>query len=96
MNPLLITTRVQDKMAGAKSSVKGVLADFLTTILPNIGREPTREVLIKIHHFISGNAASVASNLGGGRHRHLALMMTSEEYTEQTGFTYVPMHNPGD
>ena len=45
---------------------------------------------------ISGNAASVASNLGGGRHGHLTLTMTSKDYMEQTGFAFVPPHNPGN
>ena len=69
-------------MTGAASRIEGVLADFLTPILPKIGIEPTREGLIKIHRFISGNTASVASNLGGGRHKHLALTMTAKEYME--------------
>ena len=36
-------------MAGATSSVKGVLADLLTPIIPKIGGEPTREGFIEIH-----------------------------------------------
>ena len=71
-------------MAGAKSSVKGVLADFPTFVLPNIGGKTAREGFIKIHKLISGNAASVWSNLIGGRHGHLALTMTAEKYMEHT------------
>ena len=44
-----IPTRVQDEMAGAKSSVEGFLADFPKPILPKIGKEPTKEGLIWIH-----------------------------------------------
>ena len=69
-------------MAGLSSSAEGVLTDFLVHILPKIYGEPTREGLIDIHRFISGNAASVASNIGGGRHGHLSLTMTEEEYME--------------
>ena len=58
---------------GGKSSVKGFLAEFLTPILLKIGKEPTIEVLIYLHLLVSVNKASVASNLRGGRHRHLAL-----------------------
>ena len=47
-------------MAGATISVKGVLADFPTPILPKIGGEPTREGLIDLHQLVSDNAASVA------------------------------------
>ena len=65
-------------MAGATTSVEGVLADFSTPIVPKIGGEPIREVLIQVHQLISGNAASVLSNLRGGWHLHLALKMTSK------------------
>ena len=83
-------------MAGATSSFKGVLADFLTPILPNIEGEPTKEELIDLHQLASGNTESVLSNLGGGRHGHLALTMTATEYRTQKGFTFVLQHNPGN
>ena len=83
-------------MEGATRSVEGVLADFLTLILPNIDGEPEREGLINIHILISGNAVSVALNTGGGQHGHLALTMTAEDYMEHTEFAFVPPHNPGD
>ena len=76
------------------SSIKGVLVDFPTPILPNIGKELTREALIDLHQLISVNAESVASNLGGGRHRHLTLTMTYKVYMEQMGYAFVPPHNP--
>ena len=66
-------------MAGATTSVKGVLTDFPTSILPRIDREPTREVLVKLHQLISGNAESVSSNLRGCRHGHLALTITIKD-----------------
>ena len=66
-------TRVQDNMVGIANSTKGVFMDLLTPILLKIGGDPTREALIELHQLISGNAASVASNIGGGRHGHLAL-----------------------
>ena len=81
-------------MAGATISVEGVLAYFPTPIIPKIDGERTREGFIKIHQLISENAASVASNLGGGQHGHLTLTMTAGEYMEQTGFAFVQMHNP--
>ena len=83
-------------MSGAMSSVEGFIADFPTPILPKIGVEPTREGMIDLHQLVSGNPLSVASNLGGGRHRHLALIMTTEEYREQTGLAFLPPHNSGD
>ena len=38
----------------------------------------------------------MVSNLKGGRHGHLALFMTAEDYMEQTGFAFLPPHNPVD
>ena len=67
-------------MVGTTSSVKGVLMDFLTPILPNIEEELTREGLIYVHQLVSCNVASVALNIRGGRYRNLALKMTAKEY----------------
>ena len=64
-------------MVGGTSSIKGVIAELPTHILPKIERELTREVLIDQHRLISGNAASVVLNLGGGCHKHIALTMTA-------------------
>ena len=83
-------------MVGATFSTMGVILDFLIHIHPNIGRETTREGLIELHRLISGNAASVSSNLGGGWHRHLAPTMKSEDYAAQTGFAFVMPNNPGN
>ena len=77
-------------------SVEGVLAEFLTHILPKIDGELTIEGLIDLHQLIRGNAAYVASNLGGGQHGHLALTMTAKEYRAQTRFVLLLPHNPGD
>ena len=93
---LLITPREHDKMAGGTRSVKGFLVYLLTPILSKIIRETTIEDLIDLHQVISGNTASMASNLGGGRHGHPALMMTAEKYMEQTGYTFVPPNNPNN
>ena len=83
-------------MAGATMSIKGVLTVLPKSILPKIEGGPTREGLIKLHQLISKNVASVASNLGGGHHRHLALIMTREDYTSQMVFPFVLPHNPGN
>ena len=83
-------------MAGVTSTVKGILADLLTPILLKIGGGSTREGVIKLHCLVSGNVASVLSNLGGGHHGHLALTIMKEEYTEETYFSFVPLQNPGN
>ena len=60
-------------MAGTTISVDGALTEFPITILTKFGGDPVREALIKLHLSISGNAAFVVENIGGVRHRHLAL-----------------------
>ena len=78
-NLLSKTPRVRDIMVGVVSSAEGVLVKFPRPILTKIRGEPTREVLINLHELVRVNAASVASNLGGGRHKHIRLEMTSAE-----------------
>ena len=78
-NPPSIPPRVQDKITGTTSVIEGVIADLQTPILFVIIGETTREALIELHRLISGNAASVVSNLGWGRHRHLTIKMTAED-----------------
>ena len=80
----MIPPREQDKMTVTTSSVEGFLTDSPTLILPKIGRDLTREALIEQHQMISGNLVSAAPNIGGGRHRHITLTMTMEDYMAQT------------
>ena len=79
-NPPSMPPRIQDRTTGTTSSVNGVIVDFLTPIIPKINGGTTRESLIELHQLISGNTVSMASKLGGGRHGHLTLTMTTEDY----------------
>ena len=63
-------------------------------ILPNIGRETTREDIINLQKIINVNTASVMSNLRGGCHGHLSLMMAAEDYLDQTGHAFFLTYNP--
>ena len=76
--------RVQDNMVGTVNNTNGVFVDFLTPVLLKIGGDLTREALIELHQLISGNSASVVSNIGRVRYGHLALTMTEEDYLAQT------------
>ena len=66
-------------MTGSTISAEGVLTDLPKLILPNIVGEPKSEALIDIHKIIRSNAASISSNIGGGRQGHLALMMAADD-----------------
>ena len=73
--------------------VERFFLDSLIPIPPKITREPTRESIIKINQLFSGNVVSMDLNLAGGRHIHLALTMTTEDYLYLTGHFFVPPHN---
>jgi hypothetical protein len=83
-------------MVTASTSVDGITADFPKPVLGQIHGEPTREALIDMHKLLCTNAASVTTNLGGGNHGHLALLMTAKEYLEETEKVFVVPTNPGD
>jgi hypothetical protein len=82
-------------MVTASTSVDGITADFPKTI-DKIHGEPTRRALIDMHKLLCTNAASVTTNLGGGNHGHLTLLITAEEYLEEAKQVFVVPLNPGD
>eukprot|EP00978_Attheya_sp_CCMP212_P044101 scaffold300497_cov27-Attheya_sp.AAC.2 len=49
-----------------------------------------------MHKSLCENAAAVTSNLGGGNHSHLALLMTDTAYFEETQLAFIAPTNPGD
>jgi hypothetical protein len=57
-----------------------VIAGFPHFILPKVTGEPTFEDLNIIQRLLNTNAVSVSSYEGGGRHSHLGLIMTNNEY----------------
>jgi hypothetical protein len=57
-----------------------LIAGFLHSSLPKVTGEPTFADLKVIRLLLNTNAMSVASYEGGGRHVHLGIIMTNEEY----------------
>ena len=49
--------------------------------LTPIHGEPTLEILHKFRNKIKSNAKSVYSNIGGGEHGHIYLVLTNTYYT---------------
>ena len=45
---------------------------------------------------IKANASSVISNLGGGQHSQLGLVVLDAEYNRITGYTYTKLTHPGE
>jgi hypothetical protein len=62
------------------STTDELIAGFPHSSLPKVTGEPTFEDLKVIRRLLNTNAMSVASYEGGGRHGHLGIIMTNEEY----------------
>jgi hypothetical protein len=71
------------------------IAGFLHSSLPKVTREPTFEYLKVIRRLLNTNAMSVASYEGGGRHGHLGIIMTNEEYFAVVVDVFPVPNNPG-
>jgi hypothetical protein len=64
--------------------------------LTPIRGQPNPHDLLRIKKELIANARSVPSDRGGGRHGHLALILTPEEYTTITnGIAFIAPVNPG-
>jgi hypothetical protein len=57
-----------------------LIVRFPHSSLPKVAGKPTFEDLKVIRRLLNTNAMSVASYEGGGRHGHLCIIMTHEEY----------------
>eukprot|EP00957_Ditylum_brightwellii_P199957 15243390-Ditylum_brightwellii.AAC.1 len=56
---------------------------------------PTWDSTRAIHLQLNANAASVPSDLGGGQHGHLGLLIGGAEYQTLTGHPFARPANPG-
>jgi hypothetical protein len=72
-----------------------LIAGFPHSSLSNVTGEPTFEELKVIRRLLNTNAMSVASYDGGGRHRHLGIIMTNEEYFAIAVNAFPVPDNPG-
>jgi hypothetical protein len=66
-----------------------------STDIPKVTGEPTFEDLKVIRRLLHTNAMSVASYEGGGRHGHLGIIMTNEEYFAIAVDVFPVPNNPG-
>jgi hypothetical protein len=77
------------------STLDELLAGFPHSSLPKVTGEPTFEDLKVIRRLLNTNAMSVASYEGGGRHGHLGIIMTNEEYFAVAVDVFPVPNNPG-
>jgi hypothetical protein len=72
-----------------------LIVGFPHSSLPKVTGEPTFEDLKVIWWQLNNNAMSVASYEGGGRHGHLGIIMTNEEYFAIVVDIFPLPNNPG-
>ena len=65
---------------------------FEFRVLTKAHGEPTYEKLKAIKNELKSNACSVASDLGGGTHGHLGLVLTAAEYAAISQIPYAPRY----
>jgi hypothetical protein len=68
---------------------------FLHSSLPKVTGEPTFDYLKVIRHLLNTNTMSVSSYVGGGRHRHLEIIITNEECFTVTADVFPVPNNQG-
>jgi hypothetical protein len=72
-----------------------LIAGFPHSSLPKVTGDPTFEDLKVIRRLLNTNTMSVASYEGGGRHEHLRIIMTNEEYLAVAVDVFPVPNNPG-
>jgi hypothetical protein len=72
-----------------------LIAGFPHSSFPKVTGEPTFEDIKVIWRLLSTNAMSFSSYVGGGRHRHLGIIMTNEEYFAISADVFPVPNNPG-
>jgi hypothetical protein len=72
-----------------------LIAGFPHSSLPKVTGEPIFEDVKVIRWLLNTNAMSVASYEGGGRHGHLGIIMTTEEYFAIVVDVFPVTANPG-
>ena len=68
---------------------------FEYPVLDKIHGEPTYHALKRMKEQLKRNAQSVISDLGGGAHGHLGLVLTAQEYTKFSQIPYAAPRHPG-
>ena len=68
---------------------------FEVSTLPRIHGKPDYSKLKVLKDLLKANAFRVSSNLGGGAHGHLGLVLTPVEYATVSATPYVCPPHPG-
>ena len=83
-------------MASSGPSVETIKEGFPHLLIPRHAGAPSFESVQATHKLLKANAASVPSDLGGGTHGLLGLMLDDAVYNNVTGHPFVRPANPGN
>jgi hypothetical protein len=72
-----------------------LIVGFPHSSIPKVTGEPTFEDLKVNRRLVNTNAMSIATYEGGGRHGHLGIIMTNEEYFAIAVDVFLVPDNPG-
>jgi hypothetical protein len=76
-------------------SVDNIVAKFPIKTLPLITGEHDYESINHMVQTLYGDAASLATTLGGGSHAHIGIIMRQALYATLTAIPYLPPLDPG-
>ena len=76
-------------------SVENITESFTTPNITKVSGEPTYKTIKDVEKKIITNAASIPSELGGGGHGFLGLVLNPHKYITVTGHVFQPFQNPG-
>ena len=69
--------------------------NFPFEVLTPIVGKPTNTSLSLLKRQLFTNAQAVTSHRGGGRHGHLAMLLSEADYVARTGVAFAPPVHPG-
>ena len=76
-------------------SVDSIIEGFPYSTITKHAGEPNYHAIKDVERKLIKNASSFPSELGGGNHGYLGLILTPEKYTLVTGHDFTPHQNPG-
>ena len=77
------------------TTVESVTESFPNSSIDEIIGEPTYATIKKVERALIENASSIQSELGGGQHGYLGLVLRPAKYLTITGNAFAPHNNPG-
>jgi hypothetical protein len=79
----------------AAPTVDEMISGFPNPVLPLVNAKLTFEDIMMTQKLLSANCISIPSLAGGGRHSHLGLIMTVQEYEAISAIPFGAAVNPG-